>query len=89
MKWYWEFSHYREELGGKILDRILNRELSEQNGIKDFGQQISIQNINDHIEMTRRKKQQWIRSNPDLFKTIQIASSMDPRVLKQAQVHCW
>lgn len=53
MKYHWEGSHYKHELGLIVLDRLIGN--SEYN---NFGVELSIKNINNHLEniISDRKK---------------------------------
>ncbi len=58
MKYHWEASHYKNELGMIVLDRL--------NGEKenlDFGVELSPQNINNHLEKLKDDRAKFIDSN--------------------------
>jgi hypothetical protein len=59
MKWYWESSHYKEELGNIVLDSVFERKIAD-----DFGLLINTTNIDKHLAEIRIKQQQYRRSNP-------------------------
>ena len=55
MKYHWEASHYKKELGDILLDRLLD--VSEY---KDFGVELNSQNINKHIQNLREDRIKFI-----------------------------
>ena len=55
MKYHWEASHYKKELGDILLDRLLD--ISEY---KDFGVELNSQNINKHIQNLREDRIKFI-----------------------------
>lgn len=48
MAWFWEPAHYREQLGNKLIDRIMS---SNDTG---FGERLTEQNLRENIEENRR-----------------------------------
>jgi len=58
MKYYMEASHYRNELGLIVLDRLTGK--SEY---KDFGVELNLQNINAHLKQQRVKREEYIDVN--------------------------
>jgi hypothetical protein len=59
MKWYWESSHYKQELGNLVLDSVLEAKM-----VDDFGMLINTSNIDKHLAEIRIKQQQYRKSNP-------------------------
>ena len=55
MKYHWEASHYKKELGDIVLDRLL-----DISPYKDFGVELNIQNIDNHIQNLREDRVQFI-----------------------------
>lgn len=55
MKYHWEASHYKKELGDIVLDRLLNI-----SPYKDFGVELNIQNIDNHIQNLREDRVKFI-----------------------------
>lgn len=58
MKWYWEASHFKQETGDKVLNRVLK--LSKENS---FGKQLTAQNINIHIQNQRITRSTYLQSH--------------------------
>ena len=46
MKYYWEGSHYKNELGLIVLDRLTGNDK-----YKDFGVQLNIKNIDEYLNI--------------------------------------
>jgi len=61
MKWHWEASHYKHELGLIVLDRLIG--LSEY---QDFGVVLNSGNIKEHLE--NQKKQRAIFIDSEKYK---------------------
>lgn len=55
MKYYWESSHYKNELGLIVLDRLLG--VSQY---KNFGVELNLGNIDAHLEKQKIKRSQYI-----------------------------
>jgi hypothetical protein len=69
MKNYADNSHYRQEIG----DLILNRLLSYQQEIvpDDFGVLLTSENIEFHLAIIRNERELWVKNNPDAIKLVQ------------------
>ena len=52
MKWYWESSHYKKELGDLVLDRIFDYHHPERIVPDDFGVLLTPKNIKRGIGLT-------------------------------------
>jgi hypothetical protein len=61
MKYYIDSSHYNKKTGNLILGRLFRD--SKQNIPQDFGVLISPQNIESHLEKTRKDSQIWSKNN--------------------------
>ncbi|VEP11260.1 conserved hypothetical protein [Hyella patelloides LEGE 07179] len=59
---YIDSSHYSQDTGNLVLNRILNYELEKVP--QDFGVLITSENIESHLINNRLKKEQW-RNNRD------------------------
>ena len=55
MKYHWEASHYKKELGDIVLDRLL-----DISPYKDFGIELNSQNIDFHIQNLREDRVKFI-----------------------------
>ena len=56
MKWYWESSHYKKELGDIILDIMFNYPKKNKDAPSDFGVVINSDNIESHLEKIRTEQ---------------------------------
>jgi len=54
MKWYWESSHYRKELGDLVLDRVLGYREMSRTLPEDFGVLLTSGGLNSYLTKTRR-----------------------------------
>lgn len=59
MKYYWEASHYKKELGDIVLDRLLGLSPSLY---EDFGVEVNSKNIALHIENLKQDRKKFIDS---------------------------
>ncbi|PRM94729.1 hypothetical protein [Aliarcobacter cryaerophilus] len=57
MKYHWEASHYKKELGDIVLDRLLDISPYE-----DFGVELNSQNIDNHIQKLRDDRVKFINT---------------------------
>jgi hypothetical protein len=55
MKYHWEASHYKKELGDIVLERLLNI-----SPYKDFGVELNSENIDSHIQKLRDDRVKFI-----------------------------
>ncbi|MGR9073945.1 MAG: hypothetical protein ACU833_12855 [Gammaproteobacteria bacterium] len=70
MRWYWESSHYRVELGDMVLDRVLDYSDPERPIAEDFGVLINGENIDRHLAWIRKGREDYSRAHPDEVKEI-------------------
>lgn len=59
MKWYWESSHYRSELGDIVLDRIFNVSRPERTVADDFGVLLTAESLNRHLLKIRSTREKY------------------------------
>ena len=71
MKWYWESSHYKKELGDVILDVIFNYPKKSENAPSDFGEIIDYKNIESHLQKIRVEQAQYKQNFPDSVKEVE------------------
>ena len=64
MKWYWDSSHYKKELGDIVLDRMFDGNFSGGGDCPDFGVKLTSQNIDAHLSKLRTDRAKWRASNP-------------------------
>jgi len=55
MKYHWEASHYKNELGKIVLDRLVG-----DSEFKDFGVELNLDNIDEHLKQQAIKRTQYI-----------------------------
>lgn len=63
MKWYWDSSHYKKELGDIVLDRIFDGNFSGGAEYQDFGIKLTSHNIYTHLGKIRTDRKQWQTSH--------------------------
>jgi len=59
MKWYWESSHYKKELGDLVLDKIFTYDTPNRKIPSDFGVLINSGNINEHLTGITRQQRKF------------------------------
>ncbi len=65
MRWYWEASHYKVELGDVVLARVLAGEPPGADVGAHFGALLDPANIDAHLAQDRLRRDAWARSEPD------------------------
>lgn len=70
MRWYWESSHYKKEVGNIILGKMLAQNKDSQNYPADFGIQINSTNIEHWLQQTELKRNDYIKNNPEIISEI-------------------
>jgi len=65
MRWYWECSHYRKELGDLILDRIFDHRAEGRTVPEDFGVLLTPANIEAHLARIREEQARYRTSHPE------------------------
>jgi len=64
MKWYWESSHYKKEVGNMILDKLFYVSSGEP-APGDFGIRLSPQNIDKQLKAINKERKQYEQQFPD------------------------
>ena len=62
MPYYYDPSHFKKEVGDKVLDTILS---TDKLYTDNFGVKLTSKNIDEHISSTKTKLHQWRENNPD------------------------
>jgi len=60
MQWYWEFSHYKAELGDLMLERGVGG--APKRGGDSFGALLDPSSIERHLALIRREREAWAAS---------------------------
>lgn len=63
MKWYWDSSHYKKELGDIVLDRMFDGNFSGGQNYPDFGVKLTSKNIETHLKKLRKDRIKWQNSH--------------------------
>jgi hypothetical protein len=59
MRWYWESSHYRKELGERVLDRVLGYRAAERAIAPDFGVRLDARRLETQLAAIRAGQRRW------------------------------
>lgn len=59
MRWYWEASHYKKEVGDMMLARLFNYHDPKQQVQDDFGTKLTFENIDAHLQTVREQQHIW------------------------------
>lgn len=65
MKWYWESSHYKKELGDVVLDIMFNYPEKMKDAPSDFGVVINSSNIESHLQRIRTEQARYKQNFPE------------------------
>ncbi|MDJ0773295.1 MAG: hypothetical protein QNJ49_07670 [Mastigocoleus sp. MO_167.B18] len=71
MKWYWEPSHYKKELGDLVLDVMFNYPNKSKNAPSDFGVVIDSSNIESHLQKIRAEQARYQQNFPEEVEIIE------------------
>lgn len=71
MKWYWDSSHYKKELGDIMLDRMFAGNFSGGEEYPNFGVILTSKNIEAHLAKLRVDRTRWQDSHPVDIQEIQ------------------
>lgn len=63
MTYYWDSSHYRQEVGNLILNRLFDHELASVPA--DFGVLTTPENVEEHLVKIQRDRESWANANPE------------------------
>lgn len=64
MKWYWDSSHYKKELGDIVLDRMFDGNFSGGQDYPDFGVSLTGKNVEAHLVKLQRDRVKWQIAHP-------------------------
>ncbi len=64
MKWYWESSHYKKEVGNIILDKLFSIPVKES-APEHFGVQLLPQNIDEHLVTINQERSYYEKMFPN------------------------
>ena len=70
MRWYWEASHYKKEVGDMILDRLFNNHNPARHIPDDFGTILTVGNIDAHLHTMRNQQLIWHRQHEQELREI-------------------
>mgnify|MGYP001162563766 CR=1 FL=1 len=76
MQWYWESSHFKKELGDKVLNTVLFNQF-DQMEVESFGVKINSSNIYLHNSSVRENHKVWKNKNPQDVKEIKNLNNLE------------
>lgn len=86
MKWYWEASHYRKELGYIVLDKVFGRASNVPAPLTDFGTTLTPNNLEPHLAKIRSQQKQYMLAFPQEVREVeQIARKSHPHISSSQQ----
>ena len=71
IKWYWEPSHFRKELGDLLIAKIQNQPAPVGHDITHFGVQINQSNIESHLARLRSERELFAKQFADEIELIE------------------
>jgi len=63
MRWYWESSHFRKELGDLVLKIVLGRQDAVRETVADFGVRLDAANLDVQLAAIRAARSRWQQSH--------------------------
>ena len=70
MKYYWDSSHFKENVGDMVLDRLLEMETENHEIPSDFGVILSLGNIETVITQLNENQEKYRHNNRQEIKTL-------------------
>lgn len=64
MRWYWEASHFKQELGDRVLDRLFGYHQPGRTMPEDFGVLLTAENIELHLAQMREQQKRYHETHP-------------------------
>lgn len=65
MKWHWEISHYKKELGDLMLQKIFSSPQSLDPGVEDLGVSLNLLNIDAYLRKDAQSIQNYFDTHPE------------------------
>jgi hypothetical protein len=59
MRWYWEASHYKKEVGDMMLEKIFGSNDPAHEIPDDFGIRLTVENIDEQLRLTKERQLTW------------------------------
>ncbi|CAN7386462.1 hypothetical protein LJR220_003438 [Bradyrhizobium sp. LjRoot220] len=89
MRWFWEYSHYRNAAGNLILDRVLGHDRRQLSLPADFGVRLTGENIDAHLAHSRVGLAHWTPTNSEFAAKISAATKGPTVQNRQTRATCW
>lgn len=70
MQFWWEVSHYRQQVGDAILSRILGSSYDGPGELRSIGLRLTASNIEQHLAAVDDQGRKWRDENPDLVEWV-------------------
>lgn len=80
MRWYWESSHFKKELGDLVLDRLFNYHDSRRSVPEDFGVPITAENIETHLAWLREQQKRYSETHPQEVAEVEYLAKITERL---------
>jgi hypothetical protein len=71
MRWFWDSSHYKVELGDRMLDRVLG---GPESGPADFGVRLAPEGLEGHLARVRAERDRYRELHPEEMAEIEAAA---------------
>jgi hypothetical protein len=89
MRWFRDYSHYRQAAGDLILDRVLDHGGAERDLPADFGVRLAPENVDAHLTRSKSNLAGWTAVNTELASQIVAAARIPKAENRQAHAACW
>jgi hypothetical protein len=83
MQWYWESSHYKKELGDRVLDRVFGYQAPERTVAPDFGVLLTSANIEEHLASIRSAQARYEAEHPEDLTELALLFEDDTKMLAE------
>jgi hypothetical protein len=83
MQWYWESSHYKKELGDRVLDRVFGYQAHGRTVAPDFGVLLTSANIEEHLASIRSAQAHYEAEHPEDLAELALLFEDDSKMLAE------
>jgi hypothetical protein len=79
MRWYWESSHFKKELGDLVLDRLFSYHDPDHVVPEDFGVILTPENLEAHLTLVRAQQKRYSETHPQEVAEVEYLAKITER----------
>jgi len=79
MRWYWESSHFKKELGDLVLDRLFDYHDPGHVVPRDFGVILTPENLEAHLALVRAQQKHYSETHPQEVAEVEYLAKITER----------